>query len=349
MNSLKSFKNTLIKTAVRVLKKRIGTHPKDKEPRILIVSTTGLGDTLWATASIASLRQSFPNAYIAALSSPIGAEVLKYNPFLSRIYTLEKFSYALWKALYQDRFDTILLFHASQRLTLPLCSFLGAQKIIGTAQINKGLDSLLTDPIEPQYEHEIQRRLKLVEKIGGKITTETLSFFLQPEEKKPQRSGCWIALHPGSKDAFKRWPAENFIQLGKELKKSLNCEILITGNKEEKDLMQSVAAEIPGAHLANSQLPFRPFASLLDQMHLLICNDSGPFHLACALNKPVIGIYSATDPRLCGPHLAPKAAVVSRPKSCTPCLQRGCRQPFCFLQIGTEEVLKKALEILRNL
>lgn len=346
MNLLKSFKNFLLKTAVRSLKNRVKPHRRGEERRILVVTTTGLGDTLWATPAIESLRKSFPNAHIAALSSPIGAEVLKHNPYLSKIYALKKFSYGLWKTLYQDRFDTVLLFHASQRLTLPLCSLLGAQTIVGTSKINKGFDFLLTDPLEPNYEHEIQRRLKIMEKTGGKVASENLSFFLQPEEKMPQRSGCWIALHPGSKDAFKRWPAQNFIELGRELKRKLNCEILITGTREEESLMKHVAKEIPGAHLADSNLPLRSFAALVEQMNLLICNDSGPFHIACALNKPVIGIYSSTDPRLCGPHMASKAFVVAKRRTCEPCLKRGCKAPFCFLQIGTGEVLRRALEVI---
>lgn len=110
--------------------------------------------------------------------------------------------------------------------------------------------------------------------------------------------------------------------------------------------MQSVAAAIPGAHLGDPSLSLRSFAALLEQMDLLICNDTGPFHVACALDKPVIGLYASTDPDLCGPHRAPHAIAIAKRSTCTPCIKRKCRLPFCLLQIGTCEVVDAALKIL---
>jgi heptosyltransferase-2 len=126
----------------------------------------------------------------------------------------------------------------------------------------------------------------------------------------------------------------------------LNCEIVITGGKEEKALMEQLAQLIPNGKIGPSQLGVRSFAALIDQADLLVCNDTGPFHLACALNKPVVGIYSSTDPAVCGPLHPTRATVISKPPTCTPCLKRGCLSPFCFLQIGVEEVLEGCLKAL---
>lgn len=342
-------KNILIKRLSQLARPLIPKHKTTQ--RFLIVATTALGDTLWATPAIENIRNSFPDAYIAVLTSPIGLQVLKHNPHINKLFLLHeplsRHFFSLLKTLYREQFDTVLLFHASQRLTLPLCSLIGATRIIGTAGINKGLDSLLTHPLPNHTQHEITRRLKIAEAIGASIPTETLSFFLQPHEQLPPRPGTWIALHPGSKDSFKRWPKENFIQLGRRLKEQ-NYEILITGTKEERTLMEEIAAQIPGAHIDKPDRTLRQFAALLNQMDLLISNDTGPVHLACALNRPVVAIYASTDPALCGPHKAPKALAVSRRASCDPCLKRKCRLPFCFLQIGPEEVLRTAAILMRN-
>lgn len=334
-------KNIVLKQVIQFLRPLI---PQNKDTnRILVVATTALGDTLWATPAIAALRKSFPKATISLLTSPIGLEIFQHNPHIDQLYCLKeplsRRFFFLWKKLFVQRFDTVLLFHASQRLALPLCSLLGARRIIGTAGINKGLDALLTDPLPNHAQHEIVRRLKIVEHYGATPATATLSFFLQPHELLPPRPGRWIALHPGSKDSFKRWPAERFAELGRKLKEIYSCEIIITGTKEEKRLMDEVAAGIPGAHTAETNGSLRSFAALLNQMDLLISNDTGAVHLACALNRPVVALYSATDPALCGPHQAPRAIAIARRPTCDPCLKRKCRQPFCFLQIGTQEVL----------
>ena len=351
MQGVTFVKNRIIKgllAALRPITQK--KHPAEQHrQRILVVATTALGDTLWATPAIESLRKSFPDAFIGVLTSPVGMQIFQHNPDVNALYELKEplfpKIYSLWKKLYALQFDTILLFHASQRLTLPLCATLGAKRIIGTAGINKGLDSLLTDSLPKIEEHEIVRRLKMVDLIGGKRHSETLSFFLQPREHLSKKPGRSILLHPGSKDRFKQWPWQHFATVGLALQKQLGAEIFITGTKEEEGLMRQVAGQIPGAKIAESQLPLRAFAVLMEQMDLIICNDTGPFHLACALNKPVIGIYAATNPVLCGPHLAKRAVAISRKASCTPCLKRRCREPFCQMQIGTCEVIDAALKM----
>jgi ADP-heptose:LPS heptosyltransferase len=281
-------------------------------------------------------------------------EILKHNPFIDRVHLLREpilpRFLSLWRALSREQFDAVLIFHSSQRLTLPLCSILGASQIVGTASLNKGLDSLLTDALPNDFQHEIVRRLKMVERIGGQASSETVSLFLKPEERTAVLPpGKWIALHPGSKDGFKRWPTENFGAVGRALKEKLGCEILITGTKAEKPLMEEVAALIPGAHLGDANLSFRSFASLLQQVDLLISNDTGPVHVACALQRPVVALYSSTDPHLCGPHKAANAVALYKKRTCDPCLKRQCRRPFCLLQIGVAEVVEAAEKLLRKI
>lgn len=333
-------KNALLKFFCKILP--IPKHPPKN--RILVVSTTALGDTLWATPSLESLRKSFPTSYIGVLTSSIGHEVLTTNPYINQLFLLKEpllpRFFSLWKTLYKERFDTILIFHASQRLTLPLCSLLGATRIIGTKGINKGLDSLLTHPLKPKYEHEILRRLRMVEQIGGAIHTQTLSFFLEKDSTQLP-PGRWIAIHPGSKDAFKRWPARHFITVGQALHKE-GYRVLITGNKDERLLLEEISKGISESVILEAG-SLHSFANTLSQVELLISNDTGPVHLACALNLPIIALYGPTDPNLCGPHFASKAITLSAPPTCTPCLKRKCRSPFCLLQISPKQVIEISL------
>lgn len=335
-------KNLFLKRATLFAKRFIPTHAKND--RILIVTTTALGDTLWATPAIENICRSFPNAYIAVLTSPIGMEVFQRNPHIDKLYLLKeplsRHFFKLWKVLYREKFDSVLLFHASQRLTLPLCALIGASRVVGTAGINKGLDELLDSPLPNHAQHEIVRRLKIAETIGATTYTETLSYYL---ENRPEKQGVQIALHPGSKDAFKRWPISSFAEVGRALQKK--GQIVITGGPAEKDLMEELAKQIPGAQIAETR-SLQSLAQVYAQMDLVISNDTGPVHLACALNVPLIAIYASTDPALCGPHKAEKAIAIARRATCDPCLKRKCRQPFCFLQIRPEEVLAASMRVI---
>jgi ADP-heptose:LPS heptosyltransferase len=194
--------------------------------------------------------------------------------------------------------------------------------------------------------HEIIRRLQLIEKMGAMPHTERLSFFLQPEERVDRsKKKTRVALHPGSKDHFKRWPAEHFIEVGKKLVEH-GLEVIITGSQQETALTQKIANCIPGATQLNPTLTLRQFAAELEHFDLLISNDTGPVHLASALNVPVIALYGPTNPTLCGPHKAKQAITLANPISCQPCLKRKCHRPFCLLQIGPEEVIDQALKLL---
>lgn len=341
-----NWKNHLLRFGVRLLAKK--KLPESPFKRILVVTTTALGDTLWATPTLESLKKSFPNCYLAVLTSPIGFEVLKTNPWIDRIFLLERF-FPLRKKLKQEKFDTILMLHTSQRMILPLCATLGASKIVGTKGIQKGLDSLLTDPLNAQYEHEILRRLKMVETIGGSIYTETLSFSPSRQEKTfSLPPGNWIALHPGSKDGFKRWPAKNFAKTAKLIQEKTDCKILITGTAAEQKLMEEIGNQIPGSLILDTKLSLHGFAHVLKEVKLLISNDTGPVHLACAIGCPVIALYGGTDPLLCGPYKAENATAISKPPTCTPCVKRKCGLPFCLLQIGPEQIAASAVSTLRE-
>lgn len=323
--------------------------------RILVISTTALGDTLWATPALASLRMHFPLERIAVLTSPTGSAVLQHNPNIDQLYVLKEpmafrfFSYV--HKLKNEAFDAALIFHASQRLILPLCHFSRIPRIIATTGINKGLDELITDPIQPCYEHEIQRRLSLIQKLGASPTNQTLSYYVQDNERQevnafigPTKKKL-IAIHPGSKEAFRRWPIQCFAKVGSSLKKEFDCEIFLTGNSSEKELLQKLQMHLPEARIVPSS-SIRFLGAFLERMDLVLSNDTGPFHLACALNRPTIGLYVSTDPALCGPYLAPRATVISRPITCQPCLKRRCKDPFCFLQISPQEIIETVRKFL---
>jgi ADP-heptose:LPS heptosyltransferase len=297
-----------------------------------------MGDTLWATPAIESLKRSFPSSSVVVLTSPIGQEVLQNNPWIDEIWLFRP-SLSLFLKLKKKAFDVALVLHSSQRLLLPFLTAAGIPEIVGTLTIQKGLDALLTDPLPRRPMHEIRRRLEMVELIGGSSFTEILSIYT-PRVDPPSRP--LICLHPGSKDPFRRYPASLYAEVGRLFKQHLDCDLIVTGHEEA----DAVAAGIPGAK--TFQGSFTALASLLSQASLLITNDTGPFHLACALPRPAIGLFVPSDPFLFGPHKSLSGFALKKPATCTPCLKRRCPEPFCFYQIGPKEIVEKGLQMLTN-
>jgi ADP-heptose:LPS heptosyltransferase len=350
-------KNRVLKVLVSWFKSK--KRAPSSQRRFLIVSTTGLGDTLWGTPSIRALRHSFPHAYIAVLTSPIGKELLKHNRNIDELFVFKKphlFAFfSLLSKLRRRNIGEILLFHASQRLIFPFCALLSPEKFIGTRDLNKGLDFLFTKTLETAPVHEIERRLKIVKEVGAAILDYSLEFPLSQDDE--QRAVKFLAeakissiiplvgIHPGSKDGFKRWPEEHFIEVGNRLARHLGCQIVVTGNAEEKQLVERVASKIQGALAVAGKLSLGPLAAFMQRLSLIITNDTGPMHMAFAMKTPTVALFAPTNPKLCGPYQVTNSIVLSRKRTCTPCLGKKCADPFCLLQISPQEVYDAALKL----
>ncbi|NRA89682.1 MAG: glycosyltransferase family 9 protein [Simkaniaceae bacterium] len=334
-------KNTLINILLRLI-----PTPKNgegKDPRILVVSTTGLGDSIWGTPAIRALRKKHPNARIALLTSPVGKQVFLNNPNIDEIFVLKSpfvFSaFKLFSSLRKQKFNAAYIFHISQRIALPLVSLTGASKIVGTKGSNKGLDHLLTHPQDSIKIHEIERRLKIVDCAGAKADMEL--FVTEKENEKAlehlPNAPLVIGMHPGAKDRFKQWNPKYFIELGRLLAQEKGALILINGDLSEAKLCEEIANNIPRAVSLAGKLPLRPISALIEKLDFFITNDTGPMHIAFAMNTPTLALFSPTDPMLCGPYKT-DATVLAKPKTCTPCLRKKCRSPFCMEQISPQEV-----------
>jgi ADP-heptose:LPS heptosyltransferase len=373
---------------------------RGKSHHFLIVSTTGLGDTLWATPAIRALREAYPRAYIGCLTAPLGAEVLKGNPYLDELFVFHGTTslLKLYFQLKRRQIGTLLLFHTSQRALLPLCSVIGASKRIGTAGLQKGLDSLLTHPLQwkssgasqknlgvesieeggsihsiqppssiaqprefsrssnsnellgSTTSHEIERRLDIVKAAGASPATYGLDFFIEENDRKAAKElippGIVIGLHPGSKDRFKQWPADYFVQLGQQLQRALDCTIIVSGSRVEKELVEQICHGIGKAQPLIE--PLRVMAAVLENLTLFITNDTGPLHVALAMKTPTIALFAPTNSAICGPHHNLSTQVIQAAPTCKPCLKKKCRDPFCMRQISPHAVVQAALKKLKE-
>ncbi len=351
---LKNLKNTILR--------KICTKLRAKTPRtpdsFLVVSTTGLGDTLWGTPAIRNLRESYPNSRICVLTSQLGYEVLQGNPHINALYVWRGGSLLAWASLYfklqKESFQTILLFHTSQRAVLPLCACLGADKLIASEGLQKNLDDLLTVRIPVDKDHEILRRLKITSAAGADIISTQMEIYSSKQQKEKvsrhlekyrQNHIPLVCLHPGARDLFKRWPLEHFATIGNMLLSHLGCQVFITGNNEERNLAESLAQQIPGAMSVAGLFSIQELAEFYKNMQLLVSNDTGPMHIGFASQTPTVALFCATDPKLCGPYLTTQAVTIKKKITCSPCLKKKCLEPFCMLQISPNEVFEKALQL----
>ncbi len=157
-----------------------------------------------------------------------------------------------------------------------------------------------------------------------------------------------VAISPVSRWQSKNWPLGRFIEVAKELQNTAQASIFLLGAPGDADACRQIetALDRPCQNLAGkTSLP--EMGGILESMDLLIANDSGPVHMAAAVETPTLVIFGPTDPKRCGPF-GDGHRVMKTPYPCRPCHRRICDQPDipCITGVKVYQVLETAHEML---
>lgn len=171
-------------------------------------------------------------------------------------------------------------------------------------------DWLLTEQRElPQAKiHQAYEYLNLIapELMSEKLDLPRLELpmTVKQEVTAPLQQGgrLLIGLCPGAaRGPAKRWPAEYYAELGQRLVNELKALVLVIG-PGEPNLCKAIARKIgPAAFTVDSGFSFVQTLACLQACRVVVCNDSGPMHLAAALDLPLVAIFGITDPKRTGP------------------------------------------------
>lgn len=355
---LKSF--LIRKWVNRNLTSNIPSHTNKR--RFLIVSTTGVGDSLWGEPAIRELKKQFPDAHLALLTSPLGYETLKNCSEINKFFIFRKGIRGfinlprLITHLRQNAYDTAIIFHCSDSFIVPLCKIIGAQTIRGITRHAKDFADLLTEPFSfIKGEHPIDQRLQLAHIHTAKLEDKFLSLNVLNSEKQKiddylnsalLEQTCLIGFQVGANLPYKQWPKSYFIELGKKLADTFSCHIIVMGNSKEKQLAQEIANAIPRSICTAGRFALRESIALIQKLHILISNDTGPMHIGLALKVPTVALFAPTSSSLCGPHLQTnRVEIVENQKTCKQCVLHHCHHSFCMAQNTVSQVYKK-IELL---
>jgi heptosyltransferase-2 len=152
-----------------------------------------------------------------------------------------------------------------------------------------------------------------------------------------------IGVHPGARIAVRRWGDERFAEVALGLLREPDVHVLWFTEPGSA----TTAPEHERCHVV--ALEFRAFLAVLARCRLLVCNDSGPMHVANLLEVPVVAVFGSTNPVWFGPR-GPRDKVVIRTEMwCRPCFDYCIfDQPYCLRLIEADEVFRTVEEVTRN-
>jgi heptosyltransferase-1 len=147
-------------------------------------------------------------------------------------------------------------------------------------------------------------------------------------------------ITPGAGWGAKRWPPERYAEVARGLA-ARGMRVVVNCGPGEEPLAEPIAVG-GAAELLTATLP--QLIALTRRIALCIGGDTGPLHLACALNRPVVGIYGPTAPSRNGPF-GTRAVVLRNPQSRVDHSRRAAPDPG-LLTIEPQEVLSAADQLL---
>ncbi len=300
-------------------------HPSNWENcrSILCIRPDNLGDVLMTTPAIRAVKETFPRCRITLLTSSAGAVVAPFLPEIDDTITFDvpwvrtrdaRSVDELVETVKNHRFDGAVLFNVQSQNPLPaamICYLAGIPRVLGYCRENPY--HLLTDWVpDPEVlyatRHEVERQLDLVTHIGSHTRNRRLSLRV-PREARRQAleqlteagvdlSEPWLLLHPGVSEAKRRYPAESYVQAGRQLINELGYQAVLTGSASEKSYAEQIRQALGNRafNLAGA-FPMEQFAGLVAEAPVLISNNTGPVHIAAAVQTPVVVLYAMTNPQ----------------------------------------------------
>jgi ADP-heptose:LPS heptosyltransferase len=198
--------------------------------------------------------------------------------------------------------------------------------------------------------HEAQLNTKLLEPLGIKkeFSLEELAnaygFTKAPTLEKAFENLIvagkkHIILHPKSKGSAREWGLENFSKLITELDKT-EYAVYISGTAQEGELLRSLIEQHPGLIDLTGKLSLQQFIAFISRCDVLIAASTGPLHIAAALGKRAIGLFSPMRPIHPGrwKPIGKRATYIVLDKDCEDC--RKNKDCHCIREIKTSNVIK---------
>ena len=334
---------------------------------LLCLRLDSLGDVLMTTPAIRACRETF-GCRVTLLTSAAGAVAATYVPEVDDVVTFAApwmkvpapgSDEALVRTLKDARFDAAVIFTVYSQSALPaayLCYLAGIP--LRLAHCHENPYHLLTDwqpDPEPvtRVRHEVQRQLDLVAAVGARTQNERLSFevpaWAQERVRRmlPVSRRPLVVVHPGASAASRRYPPEQYARAVDLLISQSGCKALFTGEAGEEALVRTVqdAMSHPSQSLVG-RLNLAELAALIKQADLLISNNTGPAHVAAAVDTPVVDLYALTNPQHTPWQV--KSRVLFHDVPCRNCYKSECPAGHhdCLKRVPTERVTAAALELL---
>lgn len=340
--------------------------------RILIIKMSSLGDVIHSLPFLAALRRRFPRAKIVWVAQPSFSHLIPGPPWVDEVVEYPRPSFKrplrtftelkrLRRRLLVENFDLSIDLQGLFKSAL-VAAVSGSRKRVGSAFMREG-SYLISRPVRGANVdgHAVERSLDVARFLGAEVDKveypfPDLSEFEQAVDAKLSAAGRlasepYVVFAPGTRWATKRWPATHFAKLAARLGAD-GWRVVLAGGPDDREISEQIVADVPRDVAADRLINFigqtslQELAALIKNASLFISGDTGPLHIAAALQVPSVAIFGPTLPDRTGPYGSERAVVLTTPLECAGCLKKSCDSFRCLDSISPEQAYDACLQAL---
>jgi len=353
---------------------------EQKIERLLIVRLSAMGDVIHTLPAAHFLRKALPQAHIGWLIEERWAELLcapgsprrggrsALRPLADEVHAVNLKSWrksafsistlqraaTVWNDVRGAHYDIAVDLQGAMRSAV-LARWAGARAVYGAAEPRESPASLwYTRKVGARGRHVVEQNLSIAQALvqaAMELSPTNISgdFPRHPqveaeiEQRLAENSvGDFAILNPGAGWGAKRWPVERYGAVARGLS-NLGMRSILNYGPGEEGLVRVAEGASEGTATA-MRCTITELIALTRRAKLFIGGDTGPLHLAAALQIPVVAIFGPTDPARNGPY-ATRSVVLRSAESVTSHTRRAAADDG-LLSIGSEEVVAAAQKLM---
>lgn len=333
------------------LRKKI--FKKNEVHNILLFGLNRIGDNALSLPALRSVRHNFPDSYISIVSNSYVKDILEIDGSVNHILCYKKKNILnklkVLSFVFRKKWDLAIDLTCDYTFFPALFLFFSrAHFRVGYNIENRGFLFNRTIEWGGSKKHFIERLLDILRSIGLDVKNEILLKI--PDELKQKardflkgrglkNSDILIGIHPGGYYPSQRWRIEGFARVAEEVMHKYKARVLIIDN--DRELLKRLASLIEDEVIEACNLALAELIGIISLCRLVICNNSGILHLACALDIPTVSTMGPTVSWQWWPlSIKAEHIVLFKNLSCQPCKDNLCQSRECLDLISPEEMLQ---------
>ena len=327
---------------------------------IAVVKLGAIGDAVNSLPLVNRLRAGYPRSRITWIIGPLAHSLLAGHPAVDEFLVFDSRRARAWPGMLREvrrkRFDLVIDLQRILKSGVITCAT-GSKVRLGFDRARcKEASWLFTNfQLAPNRNPGVtlEQYLEFADWLELPSAPVRWDLPFEPVDRPsgPGRAGeTRVIVNIGASKPANRWYPERWAELCGRLQRELDLSVHLIGSSEDRAIADEVLARSSAAIADRvGRLSLKQTAGLIRTARLFIGCDTGPLHIAAALETPCVALFGASDPSRTGPY-GQAAGIVARPAPCSPCRRRTCNvhgHP-CMRDISVELVIARARDVLAS-